>query len=224
MPAFRHPVAAISHGPGPLWLISSGFDEMVRDTVTAPEVLRSLFGKLYPKDENLPKRILLVSAHFESSSSGFEISNAANPEMIYDYYGFSEEAYEVKYPAKGDPAFAQRVKEQLEKDHIKVKLVNQGTHRRNPTLIEGAKAFQNWLDSTLASDSKLTMEERSEQITNWHNAPGAKFAHSSPDHFLPFVVAAGAGMEEKEPGAKTFFGGWAFDQLSFANYAWGTQE
>ncbi|ETK97313.1 hypothetical protein F441_00131 [Phytophthora nicotianae CJ01A1] len=207
--------------------------------------------------------------------------------MIYDYYGFPEEAYEVKYPAKGDPAFAQRVKEQLEKDHIKVKLVNRGcdhgvfvpmklirpqadipivsmsinsnlsnqahfdlgkalasycdedtlilcsgqsthhfrsTHRRNPTLIEGAKAFQNWLDSTLASDSKLTMEERSEQITNWHNAPGAKFAHSSPDHFLPFVVAAGAGMEEKEPGAKTFFGGWAFGQLSFANYAWGTQE
>ncbi|OWZ23435.1 hypothetical protein PHMEG_0001682 [Phytophthora megakarya] len=287
MPSFRHPVVAVSHGPGPLWLLSSGPEEFLRDARPAAELLSTLFEKLYPKDENLPKRILFVSAHFESDSSGFEISNSANPDMIYDYYGFPDEAYQVQYPAKGDPAFAQRVKEQLEKNKIKAKLVNRGydhgvfvpmklirpqadipvvtmsinsylrnqnhfdlgkalssfrdedtlilcsgqsthnlrgIHSRTPALIEGTRAFQYWLDSTLASDSNLSVEERTKQITNWRDAPGAKFAHPSPDHFMTFVVAAGAGMEEKEPGAKAFFGGWAMGHMSFANYAWGLQK
>ncbi|KAG1708351.1 hypothetical protein DVH05_025029 [Phytophthora capsici] len=286
MSSFRHPVVGLSHGPGPLWLLSSGFDDMMRDSRPAAELLQSLFGKLYPKDDNLPKRILFVSAHFDSDSSGFEISNSANPDMIYDYYGFPDEAYDVKYPAKGDPEFAQKVKERLEKNSIKTKLVNRGfdhgvfvpmllirpqadipivtmsinyylsneehfnlgkvlasfrdedtlimcsgqsthnlrgIHSRSPSLIEGARAFQHWLDNTLAAESKLSVEERTKQITNWRDAPGAKFAHPSPDHFLTFVVAAGAGMEEKEAGAKTFFGGWALGHMSFANYAWGMQ-
>ncbi|ETI49506.1 hypothetical protein F441_06670 [Phytophthora nicotianae CJ01A1] len=284
MPTFRHPVVAVSHGPGPLWLLSSGFDEMRRDSRPAAELLSSLFKKLYPKNENLPKRILIVSAHFESDSSGFEISNAANPEMVYDYYGFPDEAYDVVYPAKGDPAFAQRVKEQLENNKIKAKLVNRGfdhgvfvpmklirpqadipivtmsinsylsnldhfnlgkilttfrdedtlvvcsgqsthnlrgLHFRSPSLVEGTRTFQYWLDQTLASESKLSVEERTKQITNWRNAPGAKYAHPSPDHFMTFIVAAGAGMEDKKPGAKPLFGGWALGHMSFANYAWG---
>ncbi|KAG3119313.1 hypothetical protein PI124_g2817 [Phytophthora idaei] len=287
MPAFRHPVVAVSHGPGPLWLLSSGFDEMRRESRLAAELLSILFEKLYPKDENLPKRILFVSAHFESDSSGFEISNAANPDMIYDFYGFPDEAYEFVYPAKGDPAFAQRVKKQLEKNKIKAKLVNRGYdhgvftpmklirpqadipivamsinsylsnqdhlnlgkalasfrdedtlvlcsgqsthnlrefHSRSPTLIEGAKAFQYWLDSSLAADSKLSVADRTKQIPNWRNAPGAKFAHPSPDHFMPFVIAAGAWMEEKEPGAQALFGGWANGHMSLTNYVWGSKN
>ncbi|EGZ19804.1 hypothetical protein PHYSODRAFT_312792 [Phytophthora sojae] len=212
----------------------------------AAKLLSTLFEKLYPNDENLPKRILLVSAHFESDSNGFEISNAALPKMIFDYYGFDDEAYDIDYPAKGDPEFAQRVKEQLEKNKIKAKLVNRGfdhgifvpmslirpqadipivtmsinlylgnkahfnlgkalepfrdedtlilcsgqsTHNASsmsPALIRGAQAFQSWLDETLTSQSKLSVEERTKQ----------------------------------EAGAKAYFGWWAIGHMSFANYAW----
>ncbi|KAG7387300.1 hypothetical protein PHYPSEUDO_014479 [Phytophthora pseudosyringae] len=287
MSAFRHPVVAVSHGPGPLWLLSSAPEDIMKDARPAALLLASLLEKLYPKDENLPKRILFVSAHFESESSSFEISSAADPDMIYDYYGFPDEAYEFVYPAKGDPAFAQRVKEQLEKNNIKAKLVNRGydhgvfvpmklirpqadipivtmsinsnlsnqdhlnlgkalasfrdedtlilcsgqsthnlrgIHSRSPSITEGSRAFQYWLDTTLAADSKLSADERTRQIIDWRDAPGAKFAHPSPDHFMTFVVAAGAGMDEKEPAAKAFFGGWALGQMSFANYAWGVQQ
>ncbi|KAE9004605.1 hypothetical protein PR003_g17399 [Phytophthora rubi] len=125
MTTFRHPVVAVSHGPGPLWLLSSGFAGMSNSSLPA-RTLTTTFEKLYPKGEHLPKRILFISAHWESDSSGFEISNAARPEMIYDYYGFPHEAYDVVYPAKGDPAFAQKVKEQLEKRNIQTKLVDRG--------------------------------------------------------------------------------------------------
>ncbi|OWZ23437.1 hypothetical protein PHMEG_0001684 [Phytophthora megakarya] len=260
MPSFRHPVVAISHGPGPAWLFSSGPKDLIRDTRPAAQLMSSLLEKLYPNDENLPKRILFVSAHFESDSSGFEISNASNPDMIYDYYGFPDEAYNVQYPAEGDPAFAQRVKEQLKKNKIKVKLVNRGYdhgvfvpmtlirpqadipivtlsinsdlsdqthfhsthnlrdfHSRSPALMEGNKAFQYWLDNTLSSDSNLSVEERTKQITNWRDAPGARYAHPSPNHFMPFVIAAGAGIEDKEAGARAFFRGWVFRHMALAN-------
>ncbi|KAE8894618.1 hypothetical protein PF005_g30141 [Phytophthora fragariae] len=286
MSTFRHPAVVVSHGPGPLWLLSSGFNDEMNKDAPAAKLLSTLFEKLYPNDENLPKRILFVSAHFESNGRGFEISNAAAPDLIFDYYGFDREAYDIDYPAKGDPVFAQRVKEHLEKNNIKAKMVNRGfdhgvfvpmslirpqadipivtmsinsylgnkahfdlgkalapfrdedtlilcsgqsTHNlhalqsRSPVLIEGARAFQSWLDETLSSESKLSVKERTEEILHWQDEPAAQFAHPTPDHFMPFIVAAGAGMEDKKPGAKAFFGGWAIGHMSFANYTWGIQ-
>ncbi|KAE9360477.1 hypothetical protein PR003_g174 [Phytophthora rubi] len=256
MVAFRHPVVAVSHGPGPLWLLSSGFAGMSKTSAPA-RTLTTTFEKLYPKGTNLPKRILYVSAHWESESSGFEISNATNPDMIYDYYGFPEEVYDVVYPAKGDPAFAQKVKDQLEKSNLKAKLVDRGfdhgvfvpmllirpeadipivsmsinsrqaTHNmrasRDPNnpVMDWAAAFQGWLDNTLTAESKLSYGQRGDQIINWDAAPAARLAHPTPDHFIPFITAAGAGMEESKPEAEKVFGGWGMGHMSFATYAWG---
>lgn len=283
MIASCHPVVTVSHGPGPLWLLSSGFVGMNNSSEPA-RLLTTLFDRLYPGGKNLPKRILCVSAHWESDSDGFEISAAANPDMVFDYYGFSDEAYRVNYPTKGDPEFAHKVKEQLEKNNIKAKLVDRGfdhgvfvpmllvrpqadipivtmsinsrlsnkahfdlgkaiAHFRNDdTLIlcsgqathnlrasrdpnnpleEWAAAFQSWLDSSFTSDSKLDYDRRGDQIINWSKAPFAKRAHPTPDHFLPFVVGAGAGMEKNKPEAKKLFGEWGMGHMSFATYAWG---
>lgn len=125
MNKFRQPVVAISHGAGPLWLLEEGAEGLDRHSQSAKNIA-DIFKKIYSSDAQLPKRILYVSAHWESESSGFEISNAAMPDMIYDYYGFPSEAYDVVYPAKGDPVFAQRVKEQLEKNSIMAKLADRG--------------------------------------------------------------------------------------------------
>ncbi|KAG6580003.1 UDP-N-acetylglucosamine--peptide N-acetylglucosaminyltransferase SEC [Phytophthora cinnamomi] len=150
MTAFRHPVVAVSHGPGPLWLLSSGFAGMSNSSLPA-RTLTSTFEKLYPKGEHLPKRILFISAHWESESSGFEISSAARPEMIYDYSGFPREAYE------GDPAFAQNVKQQLEQHDIKAKLVDRGVFV--PMRHVGAHA---WLQPASRAD-RVGMEENRPQ-------------------------------------------------------------
>ncbi|EGZ16726.1 hypothetical protein PHYSODRAFT_330780 [Phytophthora sojae] len=85
MTTFHHPVVAVSHGPGPLWLLSSGFVGMSNSSLPAP-TLTTTFEKLYPKGENLPKRIFFIFAHWESDSSGFEISSAASPDMILWYW------------------------------------------------------------------------------------------------------------------------------------------
>lgn len=64
-----------------------------KDAVSAHNV-RAVFPTIYAnKDAPLPKRIVVVLAHWESDSSGFEISKTAEPEMFYDYYGLPGSAY-----------------------------------------------------------------------------------------------------------------------------------
>lgn len=285
MSSYRHPVVAVSHGPGPLWLLSRGVQGMDKKSEAAKNV-RSIFKRIYPNaDSPLPKRIVFVSAHWESATSGtFEISKSSAPQMIYDYGGMDREAYEIVYGAKGDPEFAKRVSSLLGKAQIKNKLVERGydhgvfvpmflmrpsadipivsvsindgldakAHlelgralaplRDEDTLIicsgqlthnmrwigqptypvsDWALEFQDWIDSVM-SLSPLSFAERSCQLETWLEvAPSVHLAHPSPDHFTPFVVAAGAGMSEAQPAADKLFGGWGSGHLSFASYAWG---
>ncbi len=62
-------------------------------------------GRTLPK----PKAILVVSAHW--LTGGVFVSPQETPKQIYDFYGFPEELYRVKYPAKGSAALAKRVSE-----------------------------------------------------------------------------------------------------------------
>ena len=64
--------------------------------------LRSLPNRL---DER-PLAILLISAHWESS--GFQLTGGATPELIFDYYGFPPETYEIRYDALGASELAVR--------------------------------------------------------------------------------------------------------------------
>jgi 4,5-DOPA dioxygenase extradiol len=54
-----------------------------------------------------PKAILAVSAHYEAMP--FTIGATERHELFYDYYGFPDEYYAVKYDAPGAPALAARV-------------------------------------------------------------------------------------------------------------------
>lgn len=83
---YHHPVVAVSHGPGPLWLLKHG--EENRTSRPARNVA-SIF-KLYPGGAHKPKRILLVSAHWETYRIGFEISKSPAPGMLFDYEGFPQ--------------------------------------------------------------------------------------------------------------------------------------
>jgi aromatic ring-opening dioxygenase catalytic subunit (LigB family) len=106
----RLPVYFISHGGGPWPWIAQMKDMYAR---TARE-----FAALPGRLPSRPKAILVVSGHWEASE--FTVSTAAHPPMEYDYFGFPEHTYHIRYPASGAPELAVRVKELLSGGGIRV--------------------------------------------------------------------------------------------------------
>jgi aromatic ring-opening dioxygenase catalytic subunit (LigB family) len=53
-----------------------------------------------------PKAILVVSGHWEESD--FAVMASPFPPMVYDYGGFPEYLYQIRYPAPGSPEIAHR--------------------------------------------------------------------------------------------------------------------
>jgi 4,5-DOPA dioxygenase extradiol len=52
----------------------------------------------------VPKAVLVISAHW--LTEGTKVTAMNSPKTIYDFGGFPEELYQVKYPAPGDPVLA----------------------------------------------------------------------------------------------------------------------
>jgi 4,5-DOPA dioxygenase extradiol len=59
-----------------------------------------------------PRAILIVSAHWETESP--ELTGAARPQTIHDFYNFPQPLYQIRYPAPGDPELAARAWAMLE--------------------------------------------------------------------------------------------------------------
>lgn len=68
--------------------------------------------------ENMPqpKAIIVISAHW--LTKGTYVNGSSNPKMIYDYYGFPQEYYEVQYPAPGNPDLAKEVQKLITKTNV----------------------------------------------------------------------------------------------------------
>lgn len=66
-------------------------------------------GELAAWGERLsrPKAILVVSAHWESAP--LTLGATRTVPLVYDFYGFPQRFYEIKYPAPGAPELAERV-------------------------------------------------------------------------------------------------------------------
>jgi len=89
-------IAFISHGGGPLPLLGDpGHQEMVEHLNYLAQIIQR------------PKEILVISAHWESNT--FTITSGAKPDIIYDYYGFPNESYQLQYPVSGSPDLASQV-------------------------------------------------------------------------------------------------------------------
>jgi len=69
------------------------------------------FMRKLPRKIERPDAVIVISAHWEEEIPTV-LGNAAPP-LFYDYYGFPEEAYELKYPAPGSPQLADRITELL---------------------------------------------------------------------------------------------------------------
>ncbi len=107
MSALRQPALFISHGGGPcFWMTFPppfGAD--------AFEPLRAYFTGLIASLPARPKAILVITAHWEAAK--FTLSSNPSPGMLYDYYGFPEHTYHLRYPAPGAADVAARAGELL---------------------------------------------------------------------------------------------------------------
>lgn len=97
----------ISHGGGPMPLLGDpGHQALVAHLADLATKIRR------------PKAILIVSAHWEAPVS--TVTTSAQPELIYDYYGFPRESYSIQYPCPGEPALAHKVSAALKQAGIAV--------------------------------------------------------------------------------------------------------
>lgn len=63
-----------------------------------------------------PRAIVLVTAHW--STDKVTISSQEKPGLLYDYYGFPPESYELKHDAPGSPEVAKEVEKALKGEGI----------------------------------------------------------------------------------------------------------
>lgn len=102
----RMPVVYLPHGGGP-WPFVAGFGGEPDALERLAAYIRSL-ADLPPEP---PRALLVISAHWEEPVP--TVMTAAQPPLLFDYYGFPAEAYQLTWPARGDATLATRVLELL---------------------------------------------------------------------------------------------------------------
>lgn len=108
----RAQIVYFSHGGGPLPLLGeANHKAMIDFMVQLPSRLKK------------PDAILVVSAHWEENLA--TVLGAQAPPMFYDYYGFPPEAYEISYPAPGNPDLANQVVNLLTQKNISARIDSQ---------------------------------------------------------------------------------------------------
>jgi 4,5-DOPA dioxygenase extradiol len=85
----------------PALFVSHGSPTLPLERGEAVDFLRQLGRSL-----GRPEAILAVSAHWDTARPA--VSSVEEPETIYDFYGFPEELYRLRYPAPGAPGMAKR--------------------------------------------------------------------------------------------------------------------
>ncbi|KAJ3333805.1 hypothetical protein HDU76_003282 [Blyttiomyces sp. JEL0837] len=105
----KQPSYFIAHG-SPMWL---GDPDQ-----RGPKFLGKLGSKIL-KSENRPTSVIIISAHWETSPE-LRITTNEKHTLLFDYYGFPKEWYDINYPAVGEPAVAHQAKALLEMAGFKV--------------------------------------------------------------------------------------------------------
>jgi aromatic ring-opening dioxygenase catalytic subunit (LigB family) len=107
------PTLFISHGGGPWpWMrdeMAGRYDRLAAALQQVPALVGTT-----------PEAILMVSAHWEERD--FTLMSHSRPPMIYDYSGFPEYTYRIRYDAPGAPRLAEQVREFLADAGIPAKL------------------------------------------------------------------------------------------------------
>lgn len=100
VPSARMPTWFIPHGGGPCFFMDWN----------PPDAWSRMAAFLKGLSTTLPRTptaIVLVSAHWQEPH--LAVTGGAQPELIYDYYGFPPHTYELTYPAPGAPVLAELI-------------------------------------------------------------------------------------------------------------------
>jgi aromatic ring-opening dioxygenase catalytic subunit (LigB family) len=98
-----------SHGGGPLPILNDpSHDKMIQFMIDLPTIIRR------------PDSIIVFSAHWEDDV--VTIQSGSSPEIMYDYFGFPDAAYNLKYPCKGSSDLAKRAADLFLKSGIEYRL------------------------------------------------------------------------------------------------------
>jgi len=100
------PTVFLPHGAGPCF-----FMEWTRGPADTWDKTAAWLKGLVAGLPERPKAILVVSGHWEEPQ--FTVGASPKPPMLFDYYGFPEETYRLRFDAPGSPALAARVRELL---------------------------------------------------------------------------------------------------------------
>ena len=102
----RQPTYFIPHGAGPCFFMA--WTRGPADTWDKTAAwLKSLVSGLPER----PKAILVISGHWEEPV--FTVGSGEHPDLIFDYHGFPEETYRLRFDAPGSPSLAARIREVL---------------------------------------------------------------------------------------------------------------
>ena len=212
----RLPTYFISHGGGP-WPWLDGEYRRQYDRLDAS--LQGLARDVGTK----PRAILVVSGHWEEDR--FTVQSGEQPGMIYDYGGFPEHTYRIRYASPGAPEVARRVQELLGKagievaldaergysprDHLEVGRALRPLRDEGVLIVASGLSYHNLrafgpaarepsqaFDGWLDKALAAPAEERIKLLTRWDAAPASRIAHPREDHFIPLHVALGAAEDE----------------------------
>lgn len=103
--ARRQPSLFIPHGGGPCFFM----DWDPPDTWDRQRAFLESLPETLPER---PKALLVISGHWEEPR--FTVQTTPAPPLLFDYYGFPPETYQLTWPAPGDPGLAARVRALLE--------------------------------------------------------------------------------------------------------------
>jgi aromatic ring-opening dioxygenase catalytic subunit (LigB family) len=93
----------IPHGGGPCFFMPPPADDP-RRWVGMEQYLRAMPASLPAR----PDALVVISAHWEMPQP--TVLAAANPGLLFDYFGFPPHTYQLTYPAPGSPELAARVR------------------------------------------------------------------------------------------------------------------
>jgi aromatic ring-opening dioxygenase catalytic subunit (LigB family) len=95
------PTYYLSHGGGPWPFMDGGFRQHFHQLESSLRAIRLEVGEAV-------RAVLMISGHWETAK--FAVSSAERPGMVFDYHGFPEHLYRIKYDAPGSPELALRIR------------------------------------------------------------------------------------------------------------------